>query len=96
MKVDDICDVITTSSDPSQIKLVFLRYIGPFRPSAKSLQSEGNFLDETDDKPDHTDRESNSLWKKNPIKKKAGFRLFGRGKNNNSKTDAKGIKGKVP
>ena len=71
-------------------------YIGPFRPSAKTLQSESHLLHENDDKPDHTDRKSNSLWKKNPIKKKAGFRLFGRGKNNNAKNDAKGTKGKVP
>ena len=33
MKVDDICDAVSNSTDRGQVELVFLRYIGPFRPS---------------------------------------------------------------
>ena len=85
MKVDDICDMITTSSDPSQIELVFLRYIGPFRPrpSTMTLQPKGSLIAENNVASiDRTDRKPISMWKKNPIKIKSSLRLFGRGKKN--------------
>jgi len=87
MKVDDICDAISGSSDPSQIKLVFLRYIGPFRPSNKALLSE-NVPERMDDTTGYKDHTLNISRNRKPIKKKAGFRLFGKGKkNNNTKND---------
>jgi hypothetical protein len=85
MKVDDICDAISNSSDPSRIELVFLRYTGPFRPTNETLEpmsaDSGLPFVETNDTLVHSDRKSNSLWKKNPLKMKSGFRLFGKGKN---------------
>jgi len=94
MKVDDICDAISNSCDSSQIELVFLRYIGPFRPANKALEPRVDSLPvETNDTLVHTDRKYYSLWKKNPMKIKSGFRLFGKGKNNNLKNNAKGTKG---
>ena len=102
MKVDDICDVIANSPDPTQVDLVFLRYIGPFRAANKTLlETEDNFrLDARGSFDDSLvkDKKSKSLWRKNPMKsnnktepvqkaqakKKSGFRLFGRGKNNNA------------
>ena len=100
MKVDDICDVIANSSDPAQVDLVFLRYIGPFRAANKTLlETEDNFRLDAHGSFDDSllkDKKSKPLWRKNPIKsnkkepakaesakKKGGFRLFGRGKNNN-------------
>ena len=84
MKVDDICDAISNSSNPSRIELVFLRYTGPFRTKETlepmSANSTKPFV-ETNGTLVHTDRKSKSLWKKNPMKKKSGFRLFGKGKN---------------
>jgi len=84
MKVDDICDAISNSSNPSRIELVFLRYTGPFRTKETlepmSANSSKPFV-ETNGTLVHTDRKSKSLWKKNPMKKKSGFRLFGKGKN---------------
>ena len=85
MKVDDICDMITTSSDPTRIKLVFLRYVGPFRPRipTTTLQSEGSLtVESTDTLMNPTDRKPISMWKKKPMKMKSGLRLFGRGKKN--------------
>jgi len=82
MKVDDICDSISISSDPSRIELVFLRYIGPFRPSTKNLISQEK-ADKTNIKSSLNDRVSNSLHSKKTTKKKTGFRLFGKGKKKN-------------
>jgi hypothetical protein len=85
MKVDDICDVISNSNDPSQVKLVFLRYVGPFRPSGALPVGSGYRLE-----PDgslassaRTSKSEKSFWRKNPTKgsNSGGFRLFGRGKN---------------
>lgn len=105
MTVDDICDVIANSSDPSQVDLVFLRYVGPFRAANKFLlETEDNFrLDSHGSFNDSLTKEKKKpLWRKNPMKsnkkepvkiesaqkppakKKGGFRLFGRGKNNNN------------
>lgn len=65
MKVDDICDAISDSSDSNKIELVFLRYIGPFRPMKKNLhlKRDNNLLVDGDD----TFRKSNpnsllGLW----------------------------------
>lgn len=106
MKVDDICDVIANSADPSQVELVFLRYIGPFRAANKTLlTTEDNFSLFANGSFDDSlakQKKSKSLWRVNPMKtitkdqhktnghenpgkKKGGFRLFGRGKNNNNK-----------
>jgi len=95
MKVDDICDAISNSCDSSQIELVFLRYIGPFRPANKTLEPRrvDSSPVETNGTLVHTNRKYYSLWKKNPMKIKSGFRLFGKGKNNNLKNNAKGTKG---
>jgi len=81
MKVDDICDAIGRSTDPSQIKLVFLRYVGPFRPSAKALLSEG-VAKKICDTSGSKDRTLNTSRNKKPVKKMTGFRLFGKGKKN--------------
>lgn len=85
MKVDDICDVIANSKDPSVVELVFLRYIGTFRPS-RTLPSGSGYRLEPDGSLASTTKTSKSgkyTWRKNPIKKNnsGGFRLFGRGKN---------------
>ncbi|KAG7356030.1 PDZ domain containing protein [Nitzschia inconspicua] len=73
MKVDDICDVIANSADPSQVELVFLRYTGPFRAPEKTLLetknkfrlgSNGSF----DDSLAMKEKKSKSLWRMNPIK----------------------------
>jgi hypothetical protein len=105
MKVDDICDVIANSSDPTKVELVFLRYIGPFRAANKTLlETADNFrLDARGSFDDSLAKDKRKpSWRKNPIKsnkkepvkpesaqknqikKKGGFRLFGRGKNNNN------------
>jgi hypothetical protein len=81
MKVDDICDAIGRSTDPSGIKLVFLRYVGPFRPSAKALLSEG-VAKKICDTSGSKDRISNTSRNEKPVKKITGFRLFGKGKKN--------------
>jgi PDZ domain len=85
MKVDNICDVIANSKDPSQVELVFLRYVGPFRPS-RTLPSGSGYRLEPDGSlasSGKTSKSGISLWRRNPIKKNksGGFRLFGRGKN---------------
>lgn len=81
MKVDDICDAVSRSTDQSQIELIFLRYTGPFRPSTKIQR-----LEDVNEKIDHStvnkDKTPNTSWKKKPMKKMTGFRLFGRGKKN--------------
>lgn len=95
MKVDNICDAISRSSDPSQIKLVFLRYTGPFRPSTRTIQSE-HASEKIDDIADSKDRTSKISRTKKLMKKKAGFRLFGKIKKNSTKKDEKGTAGEVP
>ena len=42
MKVDDICDAVSNSTDKGRVELVFLRYIGPFRPSTTVTQTAGD------------------------------------------------------
>uniref|UniRef100_A0A7S4AN01 PDZ domain-containing protein n=1 Tax=Pseudo-nitzschia australis TaxID=44445 RepID=A0A7S4AN01_9STRA len=100
MKVDDICDVVRNSSNPTEIKLIFLRYIGPFRPITDNLNLENkaneiNTCHPTDDKS-NSSRNMKAIKSENkkPTKKKANFRLFGRSKNNNTKIDEKGTRGK--
>ena len=83
MKVDDICDAISKWSDQSRIELVFIRYIGPFRPVRKTVLPEKVYAT-----TGHKDRATNTLGNKKAntmgdkkaTKKKAGFRLFGKGK----------------
>ncbi|VEU43013.1 unnamed protein product [Pseudo-nitzschia multistriata] len=103
MKVDDICDVVRYSPNPSEIKLIFLRYIGPLRPLAKNSKTENkaceiddvrHYIMNTDREPSSspnkkTSRTVKSHETKKPTKKKGGFRLFGRGKNN---SDEKGVR----
>ena len=79
MKVDDICNAISRSTDPSQIKLVLLRYIGPFRPSGKVKPSEV-VSEKIDDTAGYKDHSLSTSRNKKLMKKKTGFRLFGRGK----------------
>lgn len=92
MKVDDICDVIAKSNDPSQVELIFLRYVGPFRPST-TLPVGNNNRQEPDgshaSSSAKTSKSGKSLWRKNPSKvsSSGGFRLFGRGKNKGNKDD---------
>lgn len=81
MKVDDICDAIGRCTDPSQIKLIFLRYVGPFRPSAKALLSE-DVAEKICDTSGNKYRNLNTSRNKKPVKKITGFRLFGKGKKN--------------
>jgi hypothetical protein len=95
MKVDDICDAISRSTDPSQIKLVFLRYVGPFRPSTKALLTE-DVPEKICDTSGNKYRTLNTSRNKKPMKKMTGFRLFGKGKKNNTKNDEKCMTGEVP
>lgn len=90
MKVDDICDMISNSPSKNCIELVFLRYIGPFRPSRNSrmaLDGPSFDLDMTSDNIlTLPGIETDSFVQPNrqPSKdqdKKKGFRIFGRGKN---------------
>jgi hypothetical protein len=76
MKVDDICDAVSSSTDPRRIRLVFLRYTGPFRPSTKTLRSVEERVDGSNGYKDRTNTSGNTK----PMKKKAPFRLFGKGK----------------
>jgi hypothetical protein len=85
MKVDDICDVIANSNNPTQVELIFLRYVGPFRPattlpagSGYRLEPDGSLASSA-----KTSKSGKSLWRKNAVKgnNSVGFRLFGRGKN---------------
>jgi hypothetical protein len=74
MKVDDICDVIANSLDPSMVELVFLRYIGPFRAAKKTLlETESNFRLQSNGSFDDSlaeaeGRNSKSSWRMNPSK----------------------------
>ena len=79
MKVDDICDAVSRSSDQGQIDLIFLRYIGPFRPSTTAQRPDEGHKG-TDNTIVYKHRMSNTLKQKKSTKKIAGFRLFGRGK----------------
>jgi hypothetical protein len=75
MKVDDICAVIANSVDPSMVELVFLRYIGPFRATNKSLvERENNFpldLNESFDDSLVKEQTSKSLWHVTPTPTKS-------------------------
>ncbi len=86
MRVDDICDAVTRSSDQGQVDLIFLRYIGPFRPSNTVRRPK-----EGSTGPPNTihykHQVSNTSRSKKPTKKLAGFRLFGRGKKNSNKSN---------
>ena len=83
MKVGNICDAISRSPDPGHIKLVFLRYIGPFRPITKSSLSE----DDSKKMEEPTDYDETVLGYTIPAKKKGGFRFFGKGKAKNVKIE---------
>ena len=80
MKVDDICDAVSNSTDKGRVELVFLRYIGPFRPSATVTQIAGDVPVDVNDIITRKDRSSKASPRKKPTKKKKAFRLFGRKK----------------
>ena len=86
MKVDDICNAISRSKDPRHIKLVLIRYIGPFRPSTEALVSH-DVPKKIENTTGCKDRTLSTSSDKKPMKKKGGFRLFGRGKKNNTKNE---------
>jgi len=83
MKVDDICDAISDSSDSNKIELVFLRYIGPFRPMKKKshLKRDNNLLVDGDDTFRKSDCKVNATKKRGSGKTKSVFSFFGKGKN---------------
>jgi hypothetical protein len=79
MKVDDICDAISRSPTTTCIETVFLRYIGPFRPSRHLQMCAGGpsfDLDITGCALSRPEMESHSSGQD----KKKGFRIFGRGR----------------
>lgn len=96
MKVDVICEMITKAPDTKCVELVFLRYIGAFRPSRKS-RPESSFEGEAPGSPGspHGSCELRATKKKTVSsqqaltptqgKPKKSFRLFGRGKKKASK-----------
>jgi hypothetical protein len=92
MKVDDICSLIARSPKRKCLELVFLRYIGPFRPSRKSVM-EGSFDLEAQGSPHGSfdlaatpnTRMTIKQAPKDAQGKKKGFRWFGRGKKKGSK-----------
>ena len=69
MKVDDICDVIASSHDPSQVELIFLRYIGPFRPANRGSYRIDDIDGSFDDSVGNENPTAKGLWRKNPVKK---------------------------
>jgi hypothetical protein len=79
MKVDDLCTLISNSPDPKCVELVFLRYIGPLRPSKKSPKFDSTPLNLSPAR--NIKVLSNQSAKESPGKNKKGFRWFGRGKN---------------
>jgi len=83
MKVDDICDAISDSSDSNKIELVFLRYIGPFRPIKKNshLKRDNNLLVDGDDTFRKSECKVNATKKRGSGKTKSVFSFFGKGKN---------------
>jgi len=87
MRVDDICDAVARSSDQGQVDLIFLRYIGPFRPSNTVRRPEEGSA-EADNTIHYTHQVSNTSRSKKSTKKITGFRLFGRGKKNSNKSNA--------
>lgn len=79
MKVDDICDAVSNSTDRGQVELVFLRYIGPFRPSTVTQRGNDVPMDIKNvitNKP-RTQKQSSN---KKPTKRKKAFRIFGKKK----------------
>lgn len=93
MKVDVICELITKAPDTKCVELVFLRYIGAFRPCRKS-RPVGSFESEAPgsprgscEVPARKKETVNSQQASSPTqeKPKKGFRLFGRGKKKVSK-----------
>lgn len=88
MKVDDICALIAKSNKPQSVKLVFLRYVGPFIPLRKTIPQELSFEMEAlgsphssfEEPPPSSTATPPQVAKKGGETKKKGFRLFGRGK----------------
>eukprot|EP00536_Pseudo-nitzschia_multiseries_P013739 jgi/Psemu1/291040/fgenesh1_pg.607_\ len=102
MKVDDICNVVGNSSDPNEIKLIFLRYIGPFRPKPDNACGKNDGVLLYNDVKSYSSRRLNTkqttkIEYKEPAtrKKKPGFRLFGRGKTSITKDDEKMTRAKT-
>jgi hypothetical protein len=76
MRVDDICDVIARSPTAACVELVFLRYVGPFRPNRHPQRgTEGPSFD-----LDITGYCQPSGEPSQKHEKKRGFRMFGRKK----------------
>lgn len=104
IKVDGICDAIANSPDSSQVDMVFLRYIGPFR-AAKNTRKGG--IGEKSRSIKRALFGKNDMVRKNDAVQKSdagptkttqkkvgiGFRLFGRGKTKGDKVEAKSQKG---
>lgn len=95
MTVDDICNTIKKSGTPQSVKLVFLRYTGPFLPLRKSITQEPSFELEALGSPQSSFEEppggtpvvsesTNANAKSKGNKKK--FRLFGRMKKKATKS----------
>jgi len=99
MKVDDICDVVGESSNPNKIKLIFLRYIGPFRPKPENECDKTDHVLSNDLKSNasrnHNAKQSSKTENEKSVKKKSGFRLFGRGKTHGTKQDEKIARGRA-
>ena len=90
-KVDDICRAIAKSSDPKTVVMMFIRYIGPFRPlritknsmSSSEMKTATNPANSSTKSPQRngekeaakTSERSNSTKES----KNRGFRLFGGG-----------------
>jgi hypothetical protein len=94
MKVDDICSLIARSPKRKCLELVFLRYIGPFRPSKTSkkslmegsfdLEAQGSHYGSFDLAATPNTRMTTKRAPKDAQGKKKGFRWFGRGKKKGS------------
>lgn len=85
--VDEICRKIKHSRNPRSVELVFLRYIGPFRPCRKPVLEGQSFDWEPTgspygsfDMPAPTPQKVQTTPDPVTTGKKKGFRLFGRGK----------------
>ena len=84
MKVDDICRLVMNSPKSQFVELVFMRYIGPFRPAQKAM-SLGSFDLEAAGSPHGSFElppvpEQKAASEKETKGKKKGFRWFSRRK----------------
>lgn len=84
MKVEDICGLVSSASNPQCVELIFVRYIGPFRPS-RGARTNAVAYDVDMTNPRNTlstegKKQIGPSSLQGEGSKRRGFRIFGRGK----------------